>query len=218
MKTTKALIVVDVQRDFCPGGSLAVPDGDIIVERINELLPKFNLVIFTKDWHCKTMYGFESYQKEFSGKKAYDKYVNEQGEEDVIWPDHCVENTPGADFHPDLEIGKCGGDLYIFKKGNMPHYHPYSGFGEQVDDGTGNSELKAFLDEKGVTETYIVGLALDYCVKDTAIDSALAGYDTFVIVDHTMPINPDITETLSVLKEAGVTCADGWVLNFLGNY
>ena len=100
----------------------------------------------------------------------------------------------------------------------MPHYHPYSGFGEQVDDGSGNSELKAFLDERGVTETYIVGLATDYCVKDTAIDSANAGYETYVIIDHTMPINPDISETCDILKEVGVICTDGWALEFLGKY
>lgn len=201
MKKIKALIVVDVQRDFCPGGSLAVPDGDVIVERINELLPKFDLVIFTKDWHPANHEGFAS---QHPGTKPFDKYKNLSGEEDTLWPDHCVENTPGAEFHPGLDLSKCKKDFYIFKKGTDDADQGYSGFA-----GTG---LKDFLDEKGVTETYICGLALDYCVKETAIDSALAGFDTYVIIDHTMPINPDITETLVVLKEAGVTCADSWVL------
>lgn len=201
MKKIKALIVVDLQQDFCAGGSLAVPDGDVIVERINELLPKFDLVIFTKDWHPANHKGFASQHLD---AKSFDKYTNLSGEEDTLWPDHCVENTLGAEFHIGLDLSKCKKDFYIFKKGTDDADQGYSGF-----SGTG---LKDFLDEKRVTETYICGLALDYCVKNTAIDSALAGFDTYVIVDHTMPINPDITETLAVLKEAGVTCADGWVL------
>jgi nicotinamidase/pyrazinamidase len=215
MKNQKALIVVDLQQDFCPGGSLAVPDGDIIVSRINDLLEKFDLIIFTKDWHFQHMDAFASSHE---GAKPLDKFINEQGQEDTLWPDHCVEETKGAEFHPDLDLSKCKKDFYIFKKGNMPHYHPYSGFGEQVDDGSGNSELKVFLDERGVTETYIVGLSLDYCVKDTAIDSALAGYETYVIYDHTMPINPDTDETLEILQDAGVIVADGWALSALGKY
>jgi nicotinamidase/pyrazinamidase len=207
MKKTKCLICVDLQQDFCPGGTLVVPNGDLIVPKINNLLKKFDLVIFTKDWHSPHMDAFASSHE---GAKPFDKYINKQGEEDTLWPDHCVADTPGAEFHPDLDLSKCKKDFYIFKKGNLPDYHPYSGFGE-----TG---LKDFLDKKGVTETYIVGLATDYCVRDTAIDSALAGYDTYVIIDHTMSINPDLTETLNILKEAGVACADDWALSFLGNY
>jgi len=207
MKKTKALIVVDLQQDFMPNGSLPVPNGDVIVKRINELLPKFDLIIFTKDWHPFNHKGFAS---QHSGAKPFDKYTNLAGEEDTLWPDHCVQNTPGSDFHIEVDLLKCKKDFYVFKKGTDDLDQGYSGFRE-----TG---LKEFLDEHKVTETYICGLATDYCVRETAIDSALAGYDTFVIIDHTMPINPDITETLAVLKEAGVTCANGWVLSFLGNY
>lgn len=213
MKTKRALIVVDVQKDFCPGGSLAVPEGDTIVPIINDLLPKFDLVIFTKDWHFPVMYGFESYQKEHYGKKAYEKYKNEQGQEDVIWPDHCVEDTEGAQFHPDLDFGRCKKDFYIFKKGNMPHFHPYSGFAEVTE--TNESELKLFLDERGVKEVYVCGLAMDYCVKDTALDAIKFGYDTYVIRDACKPINPDLPQTLKTLNDNGVLLTSTWVLDYL---
>lgn len=213
MKTKRALIVVDVQKDFCPGGSLAVPEGDTIVPIINDLLPKFDLVIFTKDWHFPIMYGFESYQKEHYGKNAFDKYINEQGQEDVIWPDHCVEYTEGAEFHPDLDLGKCAKHFYIFKKGNLSHYHPYSGFGEVLE--TNESELGMFLKNRGVEEIFITGLALDYCVKETALDGAKLGFDTYVIQNACKPINSDISETVKSFKEAGVFLIDTWNLDYL---
>jgi len=197
----KALIVVDVQNDFCPGGSLAVPHGDEVVPIINKLLPKFDLIIFTKDWHFKEMYAFASHQAQF-GKQAFDKYVNEQGQEDIVWPDHCVEDTEGAEFHPDLDLGKCKKDFYIFKKGNMPHFHPYSAFPD--------TELANFLNEREVERVYIVGLALDYCVADTAIDAAMEGFDTVVIEDATRPINDDINDTLKKFKEANIKLIESW--------
>lgn len=213
MKTKRALIVVDLQKDFCPGGSLAVPDGDKIVQTVNDLLGKFDLVIFTKDWHFPVMYGFESYQKEHYGKHAFETYTNEQGKEDVIWPDHCVEDTDGAEFHPDLDLGKCLKDFYIFKKGNMPHFHPYSGFGEVLE--TNESELGMFLKNRGITEIYVCGLALDYCVKETALDGVKLGFQTCVILDACKPIESNITETLISFDKAGVAYIDTWVLDYL---
>jgi nicotinamidase/pyrazinamidase len=179
----KALIVTDIQNDFFPNGSLPTCNNEKIIFAINDILPKFDLIIFTKDLHCHTMYGFASYQLEHYGKRAFDKYVNEQGEEDIIWPDHCVENTFGAEFHPDLCLERCKKDFYIFKKGNMPHYHPYTAFGEQNE--IGDSELEEFLDERKVTEIFICGINGDSCVKNTAIDAANYGYTTTVIEDAT---------------------------------
>ena len=213
MKTKRALIVVDLQRDFCPGGSLAVQDGDKIMPVVNDLLTKFDLVIFTKDWHHSIMYGFESYQLREYGKHAFETYVNEQGKEDVIWPDHCVENTEGAKFHPDLDLSKCKKDFYIFKKGNMPHFHPYSGFAEVNEDN--ESELGVFLKEKGITEIYVCGLALDYCVKDTALDGAKLGFDTYVIKNACKAVNSDTTDTYKAFNVEGVMYADTWVLDYL---
>ena len=197
----KALIVVDVQQDFCPGGSLAVPDGDKIVPIINKLLPEFDLVIFTKDWHDPEMNAFAS---QHEGAKPFDKYTNEQGQEDTLWPDHCVQNTPGSEFHPDLDLSKCLKDFYIFKKGEEVDYHPYSGFG--------GTELKEFLDEKGVDKVFVVGLATDYCVKDTALDAVSNGYDTIVILDATKPINPDLSLIIDEFTSANIKIVESWEL------
>lgn len=189
----KCLICVDIQNDFCPGGSLAVPDGDAIVPIVNELLDKYEIVIFTKDWHHPKMNAFAS---QHEGKKPFDKYTNSDGEEDTLWSDHCVADTYGAELHKGIAIGKCKGDFYIFKKGTKKNYHPYSGFG--------GTDLYRFLMSKGVTSVDVVGLALDFCVKDTAIDSASNGFDTTVIINATRSINPDTSTTIQILQKAGV--------------
>lgn len=120
----KALIVVDVQNDFCPEGSLQVPKGDEIVPIINELLPKFDLVIFTKDWHTADHKSFASQHKNHD---IFDT-IELNGIKQILWPDHCVQDTPGADFHPDLDLSKCKKDFYIFKKGIDPEIDSYSAF------------------------------------------------------------------------------------------
>ena len=190
----KVLVCVDVQNDFCPGGSLAVPNGDQIIPVINSLLPLFDLVIFTKDWHAPNMDAFAS---QHEGKNPFEKYINSDGVEDTLWPDHCVADTPGADFHPALDLGKCVGDFYIFKKGEERNYHPYSGFG--------GTELEEFLIEREVMDVYVVGLATDYCVKDTAIDAALAGFRTIVIKDACAGISPDLNPTYEEFYDHDIT-------------
>lgn len=195
----KALIVVDAQYDFMPGGALAVEEGDQIVSVINELLPKFDLVIFTKDHHPN---GMEAFASSHEGKKPFDPYINSQGVEDVLWPDHCVAGTPGSDIHGGIDLGLIVGDFYIFKKGLTKEAHPYSGFGAEG--------LDEFLKERGVTEVHLVGLALDYCVKDTAIDAAKLGYKTVVIEDGTRPIDPDINSVLQEFSVSGVTMIESF--------
>lgn len=206
--TKKALIVVDAQYDFMPaseedyangmGGALAVPEGDQIVPVINELLKKFQLVIFTKDWHPTGMKAFAS---SYKTKKPFDKY-KVKGVEDTLWPDHCIQNTRGADIHEGINLDLIDGDFYIFKKGLTKDSHPYSGFGAEG--------LEEFLNEKGVEELFIVGLALDFCVKDTAIDAAMKGFDTVVIEDGTRPIDPNINSTLQEFQQAGVKLIESW--------
>jgi nicotinamidase/pyrazinamidase len=198
----KCLIIVDAQYDFFPGGSLAVPDGDQIIPIINELIPKFDLIIFTQDWHP---YEMEAFASSHEGAAPFDKYVNSLGEEDVLWPDHCVQDTPGAAIHAGINFSLIPKDFYIFKKGLEKDKHPYSGFGAEG--------LKEFLEEKKVTTTFIVGLALDYCVKDTAIDSAMAGFDTVVIEDGTRPIDQNINQTLAEFHDAGVDMIESWELD-----
>ncbi len=201
-KHNKALLVIDAQNDFMPGGSLAVTNGDKIIPIINKLLPQFDLVIFTKDWHPEEMDCFSSMHE---GKNAFESFTNKQGTTDTLWPAHCVADTNGAKIHEDINMSLCKQDFYVFKKGLDKDYHPYSGFGA---DG-----LKEFLEEKGVEKTFIVGLALDYCVKDTAIDSAMNGFETIVVLDGTKPIDPNIESTLKEFIDAKVNIIENWELS-----
>lgn len=189
----KALIVVDVQNDFCPGGSLAVPKGDEVIPIINTLLPKFDLVIFTMDWHTTNMDAFAS---SYPDKKPFDSYKNKDGKVDVLWPNHCVGDTFGAEIHKDIDYSLINGDFYFFKKGLVKDSHPYSGFGA---DG-----LLELLKSKGVTETYITGLATDYCVKDTCLDSSKYGFDTYLIQDAARGISSDLKSTYDTLTDKDV--------------
>jgi len=203
----KALIVVDVQYDFCPvsdedfknglGGALAVPDGNGVVPVINSLLPKFDLVIFTKDWHPEKMKAFASSHK---GKKPFDTFTNKDGVTDTLWPDHCIQNTRGSELHDDINFDLIKGDFYIFKKGTEKNNHPYSGFGAEG--------LSDFLKEKGVTETVIAGLATDFCVKDTVLDSVKEGFDTTVIWDGCRGISDDLTPVLNEFFDIGANVID----------
>lgn len=189
----KALIVVDVQNDFCPGGSLAVPNGNEVVPIINKLLPKFDLVIFTMDWHTTDMIAFAS---SHPNKNPFDLYTKENGTTDVLWPDHCVANTVGAEIHKDINYGLVRGNFYIFKKGTEKDSHPYSGFGAKG--------LLEFLNTKGVTENYVTGLATDYCVQATALDSVKNGFDTYVVWDAVRGIASNLDTNLGIMVDEGV--------------
>ncbi len=208
MKNRKALIVVDAQYDFMPaseedykngmGGALAVPDGDKIIPVINEMLKKFDLVIFTKDWHPADTDVFASQHKR---RKPFQRYKFKSGD-NTLWPDHCIQNTRGADIHDDIDLSLIEGDFYIFKKGMEKDLHPYSGFGAEG--------LEEFLNERGVETVFIVGLALDWCVKDTAIDAAMKGFESVVVEDGTRAISPNINKTLSDFQDAGVKIIESW--------
>ena len=203
----KALIVVDVQNDFCPvndedyknglGGALAVPNGDSVVPVINTLLPKFDLVIFTKDWHTDNMDAFASSHK---GKNPMDTYVNKDGITDILWANHCVAGTRGAELHDDIDMSLIKGEFYIFKKGTEKDSHPYSGFGAEG--------LSDFLKDKGVTDTVVVGLATDFCVCDTVLDSIKEGFNTTVIWDGCRGIADDLTSTLNEFFDVGANIID----------
>jgi nicotinamidase/pyrazinamidase len=216
IKNMKALIVVDAQYDFMPateeeyakrmGGALAVTEGDKIIPIINDLLSQFELVIFTKDWHTEDMDAFAS---SHPGKQPFDKYKPliqpEDGEKwDTLWPAHCVANTRGADIHDDIDFGLINGDFYIFKKGLEKDYHPYSGFG--------GTDLAEFLRHKNVTQVFICGLALDYCVKDTAIDAVKEGFEVVVVENATRSIRPDINDLLQTFLDLNIKMIDSWEL------
>ncbi|HNX73680.1 MAG TPA: bifunctional nicotinamidase/pyrazinamidase [Spirochaetales bacterium] len=168
-----ALILVDIQNDFCPSGALAVPDGDAVVPVANRLLERFPLAVLTQDWHPK---GHISFASTF-GKEAYslDSSTNPPS---VLWPDHCVEGTHGADFHPLLHTEKA---KLIVRKGRSPRLDSYSAFYE--NDQVTPTGLCGFLRELGVDTVIVAGLATDYCVRATAIHAAKLGFGVYVVQD-----------------------------------
>lgn len=191
----KALIIVDMQNDFCPGGALAVKYGDTIVQGINHIAAKFNLVATTQDWHPQNHGSFASSHK---GAKPYDIGML-SGRNQVLWPDHCVQNTKGAELHPNLQI--CGQN---FVKGTHPAADSYSGFFD--DDGT-STGLHEYLLSVQVTRVYICGLATDYCVKYTALDALKLGYTTVVLEDLCKGVNIDPADSEKALDELRIAGA-----------
>ncbi len=193
----KAFLIIDVQNDFCQGGSLAVKDGEQVVPVINRLQEKFDLILATQDWHPREHGSFAS----MIGKPVYEK-IKLSGLDQTLWPDHCVQGTNGAEFHPDLKKDKIE---KVFKKGTDKNIDSYSGF---FDNGHKKSTgLGDYLKSKGVSEVYIAGLATDYCVKYTALDSRSLGFETYVIEDACKAVNispDDSVKALEEMKRVGV--------------
>ena len=176
----EALIIVDVQYDFLPGGALAVAGGDVIINPINQLIPQFELVVATQDWHPKDHGSFASNHPGMNPGET----ISLNGLQQILWPDHCVQDTTGAEFDQNLHLP---GISRIFQKGTDPSIDSYSGFFD-------NGHLKAtglgdYLSDRGVEGVNIVGLATDYCVKFTALDAVDLGYRTAVIADATRAAN-----------------------------
>jgi nicotinamidase/pyrazinamidase len=170
----RALIVTDVQNDFCPGGALAVSQGDAVVPIINRMIPLFPTVVATQDWHPAEHISFASRHK---GKKPLD-VITLDGQEQVLWPDHCVQGSRGADFHPDLDTR---GVRLILRKGTRRELDSYSGFYE--NDRATETGLSHYLRGLGLTELYLCGLATDYCVYYSATDAVRLGFSTSLISD-----------------------------------
>jgi nicotinamidase/pyrazinamidase len=198
MKPDNALIIVDVQNDFCPGGALAVPKGDKIIPTINKLSNKFERVIGTQDWHPEN---HMSFAVNHPGKKDFD-VIDYNGTKQVLWPPHCVSGTYGAEFHPDLAMKNIG---LILRKGSNPEIDSYSAFRE--NDKETLTGLQGYLKTLGIKETYLCGLALDYCVFYSAMDAKELGFVTFVIIDATKGIDSpkgNIEKSLTTMKEKGI--------------
>jgi nicotinamidase/pyrazinamidase len=193
----EALIVIDVQNDFCPNGALAVRDGDAIVGSINAMLPDFTARILTQDWHP---IGHTSFASSYDGKSPYDLIDMSYGPQ-ILWPDHCVQNTHGAAFHDVLETGSA--DL-IIRKGFRPQIDSYSAFFE--NDKTTATGLEGYLRTRGLDTVTIVGLATDFCVAYSALDAARLGFK--VTVDMTacrgIDLNGSLDVTLTQMHAAGV--------------
>lgn len=178
----KTLIILDVQNDFMPGGSLAVLRGDTIVPVINQLLPQFDLIVATQDWHPQNHKSFASNNP---GKKIFEKIML-HGIEQTLWPDHCVQGTFGAEFHPTLETRPIEA---IFRKAMDPEIDSYSGFYD--NDHKKNIGLAGYLHAKGAKELYFCGLCADICVYFTIKDALQEGFKCYLIEDATRPLNED---------------------------
>jgi nicotinamidase/pyrazinamidase len=198
----RALVVVDVQNDFCQGGALAVPDGDAVVPVINALLPRFPLVVATQDWHPP---GHASFASSHPGRKPLE-VIDLDGIQQVLWPDHCVQGTAGADFHPELEREYF---RVIIRKGMDPRVDSYSAFRDNHrEHPTG---LASLLRELGVRHVVIVGLTTDYCAATSARDAIELGFSAEILLPATRPVGapPGHTErTLAEIRRLGVILRD----------
>lgn len=178
----KALLIIDVQNDFCPGGALEVPDGDQIIPVINALSDTFDVVIQTQDWHPE---GHSSFASSHNGKEPFETIEMPYGNQ-VLWPDHCVQGSDGAEFHPDLETNR---SQLIIRKGFRKEIDSYSAFYE--NDETTTTGLSGYLRERNIDTLYAVGLATDFCVKWSVIDGMEEGFDVFVVKDAIKGIDID---------------------------
>jgi nicotinamidase/pyrazinamidase len=197
-KEKAALIIVDVQNDFIPGGALAVGEGDQVVPVINALQNKFKHVIATQDFHPAD---HGSFAANHSGKKPGD-FIDLGGLNQILWPVHCVQGSSGADFHPKLNRSQW---MAVFQKGKNPEVDSYSGFFDNAR--RGDTGLGDYLKSKGVNQVFVCGLALDYCVKFTALDAQSLGFETFLIEDATRAVNlktEDGDLAIAEMKTAGI--------------
>jgi nicotinamidase/pyrazinamidase len=198
---TTALVVVDVQNGFMPGGGLPVPDGDAVVAVINRIAPRFANAVLTQDWHpC----GHASFASSHAGHAPYATITLGYGEQ-VLWPDHCVQGTADAALHPGLRVPQA---QLVIRKGYHPGIDSYSAFREA--DRTTPTGLDGYLRQRGIRRLYVCGLATDFCVAWTAIDAAEAGYETWVVEDATRAIDTQgsLAAAWGAMAAAGVRRID----------
>ena len=184
-----SLIIVDMQNDFCPDGSLAVNEGNKIVKKINSLQTMFSSTVLTQDWHPLDHLSFASNQ---NNKIPYETVEMSYGVQ-VLWPNHCVQGTFGAEFHKDLDTTKAN---IIIRKGYRKQIDSYSAFYE--NDKKTLTGLDGFLKQNNIKKVYLCGLALDFCVYYSAVDAKTLGYDTYVILDATKAIDLDDSKNKSL--------------------
>ncbi|WP_224997145.1 bifunctional nicotinamidase/pyrazinamidase [Cesiribacter sp. SM1] len=178
----KALLLIDIQNDFLPGGALAVPDGDKVIPLANLLQEKFEVVVATQDWHPVN---HKSFASQHEGKEVFET-IDLHGLDQVLWPDHCIQGSQGAEFSSELNMNRVEA---IFRKGTDPEIDSYSGF---YDNGHRKSTaLAEYLRGKEVKQVYVLGLAADFCVYFTAKDALGEGFEAFIIEDATRPISPE---------------------------
>jgi len=194
----RALIIIDVQLDFCPGGALAVPGGDAVVPGINAIMDDFDAVILTQDWHPA---GHSSFASSHAGKAPHDTIEMPYGTQ-VLWPDHCIRGSAGAAFHPDLATDRA--DM-IVRKGFDPAIDSYSAFFE--NDRRTPTGLEGYLRTRGLTDLTLAGLATDFCVNFSALDAAGLGFAVTLRQDlcRGIDLNGSLAASMQGMLEAGVT-------------
>ena len=193
---TDALVVIDLQNDFCPGGALAVAEGDIVVPVINAVALRFANIAVTQDWHPPGHISFASTH----GKAPFETIELPYGPQ-VMWPDHCIQGSFGAELHPGLELL---GAQAIVRKGFHPDVDSYSGLVEA--DRTTKTGLGGYLRERGITRIFLAGLATDFCVAWTALDARAAGFDVVLVEDacRAIDLGGSLAKAMADMADAGV--------------
>ena len=194
------LILIDVQNDFCPGGALAVPDGDAVVTIINRLAGRFAHVLMTQDWHPP---GHASFASSHAGRQPFETIELAYGPQ-TLWPDHCVQGSPGAAFHDGLDVPKAE---LIVRKGFDPAIDSYSAFYE--NDQTTATGLSGYLRSRGFSRVILAGLATDFCVAFSALDAAREGFEVAVIADACRAI--DLEGSLAAARERMAGAGVGFI-------
>jgi nicotinamidase/pyrazinamidase len=191
------LLVIDVQNDFCPGGALAVPDGDAVFAPIRQIAPLFQHIILTQDWHPV---GHWSFASAHPGKKPFEQIELSYGTQ-TLWPEHCVQQTPGAEFHPALHLPQAE---LILRKGFRPHIDSYSAFFE--NDRVTPTGLSGYLRERNLTRVFLAGLAYDFCVGYSALDARRLGLAVIVIRDacRAIDLNGSVAAIETAFTKTGV--------------
>ena len=199
---SNALLVIDVQNDFCPNGALPVSQGDLIIQPINAVMDNFNIVVLTQDWHPA---GHKSFASSYENKKPFDSVEMFYGTQ-VLWPDHCIQGSMGASFHSSLNLERA--DI-IIRKGSNPALDSYSAFFE--NDKVTPTGLHGYLKNRKVTDLTLVGLATDFCVAFSALDAAKLGYSVTVRLDMSRAIDNDgsLNSAIDKMSKAGVNFENG---------
>ena len=191
------LVVIDVQNDFCPGGALAVADGDAVVPLVNQLIPQFAHTVLTQDWHPP---GHQSFASAHPGQAPFATIDMPYGAQ-TLWPDHCMQGTPGAEFHRGLQTRPAE---LVVRKGFRPAIDSYSAFFE--NDRATPTGLGGYLRERGLRRVFLCGLATDYCVAYSALDARRQGFEATVLLPacRAIDLNGSLADALARMREAGV--------------
>jgi nicotinamidase/pyrazinamidase len=193
-----ALLIIDIQNDFCPGGALEVPEGDTIIPVVNTLSDQFDIVLQTQDWHPA---GHSSFASAHEDKEPYETLTMPYGEQ-VLWPDHCVQGSEGASFHPNLVTKR---SQLIIRKGFRKDIDSYSAFYE--NDNKTTTGLAGYLRERNINTLYAVGLATDFCVKWSVLDGIKEGFEMYVVEDAVkgIDIEGSVDQAWKEMLDAGAT-------------